>query len=344
VSRSQARKALLAGGALLGAVVTTVAAERYLVSRARSVPDPDPREWLAERPGEERRVASFDGTELAVNVIGPEEAPRLVFAHGFSLDMTAWHYQWKRFSDARRCILYDHRGHGRSGPAAGGDYSLEALGRDLRAVLDSEAGDGPVVLIGHSMGGMATLSLAALHPEEFGDRVVRVVLADTGASNLLPEIVGGLGTRAAAAVEAAFRRLAAKPERAYRLRSRAFAGRKDLAFLIARSLNFGPEAPPSLVDHLVAIAARAPLEVWTDLAVSMMQMDLGHALEHIRVPALVMVGELDRLTPPNSARAMVARLPEARLVVIEGVGHCAMLEAHDRFNDELSRFLHEVAS
>jgi pimeloyl-ACP methyl ester carboxylesterase len=68
-------------------------------------------------------------------------------------------------------------------------------------------------------------------------------------------------------------------------------------------------------------------------------MDLRHALAHIRVPALVIVGDVDRLTPPASARAIQEALPDARVVVFEGAGHQTMLERHDQFNRVVGEFL-----
>jgi len=324
------------------AAAAAVAAERALIRRARAEPDPQRDEPFAERPGQEHRVRSFDGTELAVNVVGPADGPVLVFFPGFALDMTVWHFQWKELSRRYRCVLYDQRGRGRSDRAADGDYSLEAMGRDLLAVLDAEAADGPVVLVGHSLGGMSILALAADHPEQFGGRVRGVVLANTAAADLLRSALGSLGSKAALRVLPAARRLLADPRRAYRIRERLVGGGADLAFLIARATNFGPHAAPSLVDHVVSISAAAPVEVWTDVMSSLLAMDLGHALEHVRCPALVIAGDLDRLTPPASALAMKSKLPDARLVEIEAAGHCAMLERPDVFNGLLEDFLSEV--
>jgi pimeloyl-ACP methyl ester carboxylesterase len=328
-----------AGGATAG-VAATVAAERYLVHRARSRPDPERGEPLSERPGSTLRVPSFDATELEVNVVGSRQAPALVFSHGFSNDMTAWHYQWKHFAKRYRCVLYDHRGHGRSGRAADGDYSLQALGRDLRAVLDATAPEGPVVLFGHSMGGMAIMALAEAHPEEFGGRVRAVVLADTSASDLIREIVSGLGARASTFVARHAARLAGKAP-ASRVRARVIARRSGLAFLVAQAANFGPHAPPSLIDHVVEVAAEARPEVWSGLMASLLDMNLTDALAHIAVPAMVIVGDVDRLTPPMAAKAMARRLREANVVVIEGAGHCAMLERHAQFNEAVEGFLAE---
>jgi 2-hydroxy-6-oxonona-2,4-dienedioate hydrolase len=82
--------------------------------------------------------------------------------------------------------------------------------------------------------------------------------------------------------------------------------------------------------------------MWGDLITSMFDMDLGDALESIKVPALVVVGDVDRLTPPTSAVALKRRLPDARMVLFRDVGHCAMLEHATEFNRVVEEFLAEV--
>jgi pimeloyl-ACP methyl ester carboxylesterase len=334
-----ARRLLVAGAATAGAAALGYLGARHLIRQARSRPDPERGEDLSERPGIERRIRSFDGTELAVYVVGAPEAPTVVLIHGFSADLTLWHYQWKALSENYRVVLYDQRGHGRSGPGVGGDYSLEALGRDLRAVLDAEGGAGPVGLMGHSLGGMTILSLASLFPGEFPGRVKAAVLANTAASDLIKAVVGGLGVRAARALASSTLRLASNRDRAHRIRARILSGRGDLAFAAARLTNFGPGAPPSLVEYVAGVSARAPVEVWSDLLGSLLEMDLAHALELVRAPALILVGDVDHLTPPSSAEAMQWAMPQAELVVFEGAGHCAMLERHEDFNGVVGRFL-----
>jgi pimeloyl-ACP methyl ester carboxylesterase len=344
----RSRALLWAGLGVATAVSGAVAAERVLVRRARSRPDPMQDEPLAERPGTEQRVMSFDGTELAVNVVGPATAPKgpdrptLVFAHAFTLDMTAWHFQWKELSKAYRCVLFDHRGHGRSGPAGPGGYSVQAIGRDLKAVLDSTVPEGPAFVLGHSMGGMSIVSLADQFPEEFGARISGVVLANTAAADILKAIVSNLGARAGTALLPLVRRMTANTGRGYRVRRRFFQGQADLAFLVAALSNFGSNAPPSIINHVVRLSAQAPMEVWGDLITSMFEMDLGDALESIKVPALVVVGDVDRLTPPTSAVALKRRLPDARMVLFRDVGHCAMLEHPVEFNRVVDEFLSEV--
>jgi pimeloyl-ACP methyl ester carboxylesterase len=341
------RKLLLAGAGALSGVAVGTAAGAFLLHRARTRPDPDRAEDLAERPGTELRIDSFDGTELAVNVVGPRrrarDAPTLVFAHGFTLDMTAWHFQWKALSTDFRCVLYDQRGHGRSAPAAGGDYSLEAFGHDLRAVIDAAVPRGPIVLIGHSLGGMSVISFAGLHPGRIGRRIRAVVLANTSAGDLLKAMLGAAGARAGAYLLPWTRRLTRDPARLYRWRSGVLSRGGGLAFVAARVTNFGSNAPPSVVEHVVRLAARAPVEVWTDVFASLMELRLDDALAKIRVPTLIVAGDMDRLTPPASALAIKRALPHARMVVLRGAGHCTPLERHEQFNALLRRFVREVA-
>jgi pimeloyl-ACP methyl ester carboxylesterase len=317
-------------------------AQRAAAKRLRSRPDTEAGDRLGDLPDERVDVTAPDGTELHVRAAGPPDAPALVFLHGITLDMTTWHYQWRHFSDRYRCVLVDLRAHGRSGKPPGGDYSLAAMGRDVRAVLDAAVDDGPAILIGHSMGAMAMLSFAREFPEEFGTRVVGAVFVDTGASDLAREAFGGFGVRAAAALRRVGDRYSSRPELAERLQRRVHRYGADLTFLIAWATNFGPGASPSHVEHIARISARTPVEVWVHTLRDLLEMDLRKAIEHVRVPSLVIVGDRDLLTPKTSAQALRAALPDARAVVITGAGHISMLERHEVFNEVLSGYLEQM--
>ena len=122
------RKVLVGTAATAAAGVLGYAGARRLIRNARADPDLENGTDLSEHPGAGRRVASFDGTELAVQVVGPDHGPTLIMLHGFSGDLTLWHYQWKRFSKSFRCVLFDQRGHGRSGKAIKGSSVYKATG------------------------------------------------------------------------------------------------------------------------------------------------------------------------------------------------------------------------
>jgi pimeloyl-ACP methyl ester carboxylesterase len=337
------RRLAIGLGSAAALTAAAVAAERIAVRRLRRRPDPEAEEPLGALPPDDLgRVRSFDGTEIAVRAAGPEGAPALVFVHGFSLDMTTWHYQWRAFSDGYRCILFDHRAHGRSGRPAGGDYSLLAMGRDLKAVLDATVPSGPSILVGHSMGGMAIVALAREHPEVFEERVAGTILTDTAVSDVLTELFGSMGVQAGAALRRLGNRLASRMEGVERVWRGVRRYGVDLSFLVAWLTNFGPNASPSQVEYVTRLAQDAPIEVWVHTLQDILALDLREALQHITVPTLVVVGERDLITPAASAEALRDALPDARAVAIGRAGHIAMMERHEVWNRLVGDFLREV--
>ncbi len=333
---SRKRTALVTAGIAAGAVAGGMIGRTVLNARRRGDPEAD--EHLSEPPPEDLGpIRSSDGTELAVRAAGDRSKPTIVFVHGFSLDMTTWHYQWTGLSDRFRCVLFDFRSHGRSGRAAGGDLSPLAFAHDLAAVLET-VGDGPALLVGHSMGAMSMLAMAETRPELFGDPVAGVVFVGSAASDLVRGAVGSV-TELLRPKLGSLRQAAG---RVNRLRKVVLSSPADVGQMIARATQFGPDASPHLVRYVVGVAARAPSEVWTDGLAGLMEMDLRHAIEHIPVPALVIVGEQDRMTPPSSSVALAGELPRGRLEIVEGAGHFPMMERHEDFNRRLGSFAGEV--
>ena len=106
--------------------------------------------------------------------------------------------------------------------------------------------------------------------------------------------------------------------------------------------QFGPDASQHAVDHVVQLAQRASSSVWTDGLAEIMDVDQRHAVPNVRVPALVVVGEHDRITPPAAAVELAGALPDGRLVVVEGAGHMAMLGRPVELDRELRLFARSV--
>jgi pimeloyl-ACP methyl ester carboxylesterase len=110
------------------------------------------------------RVVSNDGTILAVGVDGPRDAPAVVLVHGLGLSSGSWRLVAARLTARHRVIVYDLRGHGRSGRATGGDYGIAAHAADLDAGLAATVSPAmPAVIAGHSLGGEIILERAVTH-------------------------------------------------------------------------------------------------------------------------------------------------------------------------------------
>ena len=281
-------------------------------------------------------VESFDGTKLYVGEAG--SGPTVVFAHGFCLNASSWHYQLKELSDEFRIVVYDMRGHGRSETPASDDWSMEAHARDLERVIAAVA-DGPVIVVGHSMGGMAVIQYAGLFPEQIGSKVRAVVLVDTAAH----DVMGGMVPSAARLLTPALRLLeqaatmaaARNPEAFDRVRK----NQKNMVALLIKLMGFGPKAHRHQLAFMHQMLQAIPAEILVPIVKTLRTMDVSRAVDNIDVPTLVVVGARDRLTPRPAARYLATAIHGAQLEVIPHSGHMPMLEHPDEFNAVLRRFL-----
>jgi pimeloyl-ACP methyl ester carboxylesterase len=345
------RSRVVAGVAGLVAAGTAVglAAERYAIGRIRNGPDPEAAEPFGRLTADRTRtVTTDDGVPLAVEEVGPRDAPlTVVFVHGYCLSMGSWHFQRRGLADVTnprlRMVFYDHRSHGRSGRAPTETATIDQLGDDLFRVLAEVVPTGPVVLVGHSMGGMTVMALADRHPELFERRVVGVALLSTSTGRLAEVTLGFPAITAKL-------RAPVLPLALRVMRSRASIierGRKagsDIAWLLTRRYSFGStDVSPALVDYVGAMIAATPVEVVADFFPALNAHDKLAALGTLRgIPVFIAVGDKDLLTPVDHSRRMAAALPDAELLVLEGAGHLAMMERPALVTLRLRAFLHRA--
>jgi pimeloyl-ACP methyl ester carboxylesterase len=333
---------VLATGAAIG-----LAAERYVVGRARLRPDLQASEpFFGLQPDRTRTVRTEDGVTLHVEEVGPADADvTVVLVHGYVQEMAVWHYQRQALQAAGdvRVVLYDQRSHGRSTRGAAERSTIDQLGRDLECVLDELVPQGPVVLVGHSMGGMTIMSLADCRPDLFGDRVVGVALICTSAGKLA-QVTFGLPTVALPVT----RRVLPVLTRGMSTRPRPFERSRrvgsDLVFLFTRRGGFGSgDVSPAVVEFVATMGARTPVDVIAEFYDTFMTHDKLAALDVLcGVEVLVVAGDRDLMTPPDHSRAIADALPDARLVVVEDAGHMVALEHHEQVSAELLELLQRV--
>ena len=288
-------------------------------------------------------VTADDGVELYAEIDEPQpgaayEGLTMVFCHGYALNLDVWHHQRLALSGAVRAVYWDQRGHGRSGRGPSGPVSIDLLGEDLAAVLRTTVPTGQIVLVGHSMGGMTIMALAAAHPELFAGRVVGVALISTSAGHIA-EITLGIPERLAQLAHRAAPGVVATLGRSPRLVELGRRTGNDLEFLLTRVYSFASPVPAAAVDFVARLNAGTPIEVVADFFGAFRGHDKLAALQVLRpVATLILVGENDLLTPADHSRAMAAELPDAELVVVEHCGHMILLE----YPDLVSRRLREL--
>jgi pimeloyl-ACP methyl ester carboxylesterase len=286
------------------------------------------------------RVDLPDGVSLHVEEHGdPAAELTVVFLHGWTLDARLWGAQVRsvpRLLDgAVRTLAFDFRGHGRSTACARHATTLEWLADDLAAVLRERVRHGRIVLVGHSMGGMTIMQYAERHPDEFAARVAGVVLIATSAEGTA-HTTYGLGP----ALARLFRRME-QTGASVLARSGPWRPHRSVMPVLlpgVRWFGFGDTADPDDVRLTADMIGSASLGAIGGFRPWIDAQNLVEALVRMRtLPAAVLVGSRDRLTPQPCAETIAAALPNAERVICPEAGHMLPLERPHVVSDAIAR-------
>lgn len=253
------------------------------------------------------------------------EGEPIVLIHGLGGSWQWWLENIPVLGRSNRVIAVDMPGFGNSEPLVA-PFEFDVYTHTLEALVDQLELD-RVVIVGHSLGGLMATRFALEHP----DRLAGLVLVDAGGIALSPWrlqlIVHGF-----LLFNAIFRRPVIH---------RAFAQRPGLRRLLFRA---GTKDASTLSGQLAGEIL--PLMVSPGFADGVVAGGKAAAVtgaERITTPTLLIWGRDDRILPVAQAEELASSLPDARLVVLDGVGHCPMFERPDEFNRALGRFAAEIA-
>ncbi|MDJ0340616.1 alpha/beta hydrolase [Streptomyces sp. PH10-H1] len=356
---------VVAAGAAAGVALERLTVGRGMRRKARLALDAaGPYGALRGRPG---TVAAEDGTELyyeVEDVVEPPVAQRrgwtgifkrtgapepltVVFCHGYCLNQDAWHFQRAALRGSVRAVYWDQRSHGRSergrDQLEGKPATIDQLGRDLKAVLDAVAPSGPLVLVGHSMGGMTIMALADQFPELVTARVAGVVFVGTSAGKLGAMTMGlpAAGARAFRVLAPSVLRILGTQvdlvERGRRATADLFAG-------IIKRYSFASDVDASVARFAERLIEGTTIDVVAEFYPAFIQHEKADALAVLDgKPALVLAGDTDLLTPSDHSADIAERLPAAELVIVRNAGHLVMLEYPELVNGQLAALLARAA-
>ncbi|GAA3768568.1 alpha/beta fold hydrolase [Streptomyces chiangmaiensis] len=351
---------VVAAGAAAGVAIERMTVGRGMRRKARLALDSaGPYGTLRGAPG---KAYADDGTALYYEIddVEPEggPAPRrrrlfgrkaptpvtVVFSHGYCLSQDSWHFQRAALRGVVRTVYWDQRSHGRSArgmaQAEGTPVTIDQLGRDLKAVIDAAAPEGPIVLVGHSMGGMTIMALADQYPELIRDRVVGVALVGTS-SGRLGEVNFGLPVAGVNAVRRilpgvlkALGQQAELVERGRRATADLFAG------IIKRYSFASRDVDPAVARFAERMIEGTPIDVVAEFYPAFTDHDKTEALARFaEIPVLVLAGIQDLVTPSEHSEAIAGLLPDAELVLVPDAGHLVMLEHPEVVTDRLADLL-----
>ena len=316
----------LAGGTIVKVILR-------LASRGKA--DADPRR--APNATSQQRLRRPDGSELQIEFYGPEDGTPIVLTHGWGLDSREWNYLKQDLSDRFRLIVWDEPGLGKSTPPTNRDYSLENLARDLEAVL-ALAGDKPAILLGHSIGGMITLTLCRLFPSALGSRVMGLVLTHTTPTN-------PVRTTSGAAFYTAIEKPVLMPLMYLTIALSPLVWLMNWlsylngsAHLMNKLSSFGGTETWEHIDFATKFQPQASPAVLARGMLGMMRYDATKTLAAISVPTLVVAGDRDSTTKPEASQRICASVPGARLITLTPAKHLGLIEHHTRYAEVVGEF------
>ncbi len=319
-----AKVAGIATGVVAGAVGAAYGLERAVIARGRRRREPGGPTEFTVHYDESWTLPSHDGG--TIKVVSRGAGPTIVLMHGITLSLRSWVLQLDALPELGfRVVAFDHRGHGDSVAGTTG-HSLENLAADVATVLEQlDLRD--VLLVGHSMGGIAVEAFALEHPDVAHERVRGLVLLSTLARAPF------MGTFGARKLIGALSRQAPAVG--------VFMQPPNLGFLLAR-LGYGRDPLPSHVElNRQMILDCDPETVQLALG-ALLELDLVDDIAAIDLPTLVITGSADLIAPPFESRRIAQRIPGARLETFRGGGHMLMLERADELNTLLAEFALEV--
>ena len=262
-------------------------------------------------------MSEIDLGDVRIHVEERGQGQPLVLVHGLGTHLGLWKHQTAEFSSHYRLITLDLRGFGRSSkPSAPGSYSVEVLAEDVAGVI-RKLGLSEVQLLGASMGGFIAQLIGLEHPE----LVRSLILCHTGPRMSIPEDI-----------------------MAARLASLDATSMPDYGKLVAEQA-LAPDPDPRVFGWLAEMIGSNDKRSYRQVLTEGLQgFDMADRVAEIAKPTLVIVGDQDRVIPPEEGRELARRIPGAEVVTIRGVGHIGYAEQPERFNEAVLSFLRGVVA
>ena len=343
----------IAGVAAAAGLAAGVATERYLVNKARHDPeDPYADEPFGELPADSvRMVTTPDDVSVRVETVATEATAghpervkaTVIFVHGYCLNQGTFHFQRRALTDSDlpvRGVFYDQPGHGRSGGLPVAEYDIDALSDTLDTVIRKVVPDGPLILVGHSMGAMTIMAYSRKHPDVFVERVGGVALLSTSAGGLDSVAFGAPRALARARrllLPVFSRAVAMTPGTIDRVRKIG----ADLAWLLTRRYGFAiPNPSPALVSYVESMNTETPIKTVIGFTKALLEHDEHASLRAFAdVPVLISAGTEDQFTPASHSVFLAEELPHARLVMVPQAGHVALMEKPEEVSPAVLTFI-----
>lgn len=256
---------------------------------------------------------SVEGLNIHYRQAG--SGPPLLFLHGLGSNSESWKHQLNGLSDAFTVIAWDTPGYGQSDDPDEEIHFFEEFAEVLKKFVEQLKIE-PFYLLGHSMGSTMALAFYNKYPQS----IRKLILADA--------------TRGGAAKDGDQNQVKLQN------RLRSIETQTPLEIAEARSKNLlGPDASEEVKEEAKRIYAQIRPVGYRSVSYSLYHADQSHVLEKIRVPTLIICGEMDQITPVSESEVIHQNIPGSKLVIIPRTGHLCYQEEPELFNRHVREFL-----
>src|SRR5688572_26087687 len=263
-------------------------------------------------------IITINNLRVSYSDHGPDDAPAIIFIHGFPLNKSMWDIQVESLKENYRVIAYDIRGHGNSDPGID-EFFIELFVNDLLHLM-KKLGIEKSILCGLSLGGYIALNAALKYPDRFD----ALILNDTQCIADTPEIKEN---RCQAIIRIMKDRVEQYANEIVKnlFALESFTKKENVIDTVKEMIINTPKQ--SLCNTLHALAERK---------------ETCSRLKEINIPTLILVGNEDKITPIAVAQKMHEKLLTSKLEIIPQAGHLSNLENPIAFNNHLVKFLEVV--
>ena len=235
-------------------------------------------------------------------------------------------------------LLIDLRGHGKTGPVSQTKCTVEGAAEDVATVIEQRTNTGPLILVGHSLGGMVIEALMRLYPHRFDDRVAAVVLISSAAEPMSSEGTPRiLDTKLGSSL---FEAIKNDPQKADELRKEF---KKLLAPALAATIFHQEGVHYDVVKFHASMISETPVETFIGYYDELRHHDETEGAKAMAgIPGYVLVGDKDEVTPLTQAQVVKKLWGDGQLEVINNVGHMLILEDPEACNRAIGVMIHKI--
>jgi pimeloyl-ACP methyl ester carboxylesterase len=284
-----------------------------------------------------------NGSRLYVEQLGTSAGPTVILTHGLSLDATSWKYIVPQLAQTCRLFVWDLPGFGRSSGPTRSAYTMEMLAGDLEAVVEL-AGDGPVILAGHSLGGMTTLTYCRLYSEQLGTRVSGLILAQTTFTN--PTRTALFARLLTALQEPVLRPLCwliiALSPLLRIMNVQSFLS--GMAHVTTHLTGFADQESGEQLDFAARYNVASSPASSARALLATFGYDATDILPEIRVPTLIITGDRDIVTLPEAGEILHRSLPVSQRITLKPSGHLGLIEHAGDYVEAISQWAISVTA